>query len=249
MKKRMIIFVFFSFLFFSPFLIFAQVEKQVGDLSIDAGVDFVSAYIWRGLAFDNSPNVQAWGLLAYKNLVVGTWGSVSFNGKYYEPDLFLTYTHKKIELAIYDVHAGFGNDFFNYNKLKTSHLIDASLGYTLSDAIPLKISGAIILYGIDKRIESYDSTGNPVLGTKDNYSGYIELNYPIKINDNTLALTLGMSTQESFVYATKGFGVINAGINFSKEIKINEKFSLPLSFAFISNPYAKKVFTVLKVSL
>jgi hypothetical protein len=223
--------------------------ETTSNSSTDAGLDLVSAYIWRGIAFDNSPNIQAWGIYNYKNLTVGAWGSVSLNGQYYEPDLFLTYNFKNISLTITDVHGGFGNDFFNYKSNETTHLIDAMLAYQISESFPLKISGSVICYGFDKKVTGYTPAGMPMAGTNNNYSGYIELAYPIAINQNSLEFNVGFSTQESLIYATKGFAVINAGAKFSKEIKINDKFSVPLSFSFIANPDAKKVFTVLKLSI
>jgi hypothetical protein len=43
--------------------------------------------------------------------------------------------------------------------------------------------------------------------------------------------------------------VVNLGITVSKEIKISDSFSLPLTTSFIINPQAENVFLVLGISL
>ena len=43
-----------------------------------------------------------------------------------------------------------------------------------------------------------------------------------------------MDTRESDLYETKEIAFVNVGISISKEIKVNDKFSLPLSL-FVYN--------------
>ncbi|MFO7864639.1 MAG: hypothetical protein R6U85_11600, partial [Salinivirgaceae bacterium] len=51
------------------------------------------------------------------------------------------------------------------------------------------------------------------------------------------------------VYTTDGeFGIVNVGIGASKEIKITDYFSLPLSGSVILNPESESLFMVVGVS-
>ncbi len=240
----------FSLLFIATALNgFAQEEEKSGNTTADLGVDVVTAYIWRGVVFDNSPNIQGWGVFGYKNFTVGGWGTVSFNGAYFEPNLFLSYTYKNLSLTITDVDGGFGQNFFNYKSDETAHILDASLVYQFPETFPLKVTGSVIFYGADKKIESYNALGEPVLGTDDNYSGYIEFAMPMAVNKTDLEFTFGMATHESIIYGTDGFGIINVGAKASKTLQITDKFALPISFALIANPDANRLFAVFTLSL
>jgi hypothetical protein len=233
----------------STFTAQAQDENEPSNTMAEAGGDIVSAYIWRGIAFDNTPNIQAWGFWGYKNLMIGAWGSVSFNGQYFEPNLWMAYHLKNLSLTVTDVDAGFGKGFFNYKSDETAHILDASLAYKFSEKFPLTLTGSVIFYGFDKEIEGYHAvTGDPILGTKSNYSGYLELSLPLEISNNELEFTFGTATHESIVYGVDGFGIINVGAKISKTIPVTDKFSLPLSFEFIANPDANRVFTVFSLS-
>lgn len=246
MKNLLLVFACTAMLANSTY-VFAQDKNP--NIYSDLGADLVSAYIWRGIPFDNSPNIQGWGFWGYKNFMIGGWGSVSFNGEYFEPNLWMSYTLKNLNLTITDVDAGFGNDFFNYNPDETSHILDASLSLTLSEKFPLKVLTSVIFYGFDKKVEGYDNTtGAPVLGDGNNYSGYIEMSYPFNIQKTKLEFTAGVTTHKSIVYDTDGFGVMQIAAKASKELQITEKFILPISFAFIANPDANNVYTILQLS-
>lgn len=249
MKNFLLKLVLFLFLVSGTLMAHAQEETETSNTMVEAGADIVSAYIWRGVPFDNSPNIQGWGFWAYKNFMVGAWGSVSLNGQYFEPNLWMAYRLGNLSLTVTDVDAGFGEGFFNYNPDETAHILDASLAYQFSEKFPLKLTGSVIFFGFDKAIESYDvATGEPILGSKNNYSGYLELSLPLAIKDNELEFTFGAATHESIVYSVDGFGIVNIGAKVSKTISVTEKFSLPLSFEFIANPDANRVFTVFSLS-
>jgi hypothetical protein len=74
-------------------------------------------------------------------------------------------------------------------------------------------------------------------------STYLELGYSFSILEIFLGAGNGF-------YTTDGkFNIINLGISVSKDIKITEKFSLPISASFITNPQAEKVHFVFGISL
>jgi hypothetical protein len=50
-------------------------------------------------------------------------------------------------------------------------------------------------------------------------------------------------------YYGSGPGVINLGITASREIRITETFSLPVSASLITNPQAENIFLVFGISL
>ena len=251
MKKIVSRILFIFVLFLIPLSSFAQEEESTSNSFADAGADLVSAYIWRGVAWNNSPNIQGWGIWGYKNFAVGAWGTVSFNGNYFEPNIFMSYNFaENFSLTITDVDGGAGVDFFNYKSDETWHILDASLAYQLTGSFPLKMLGSVIFYGGDKTISGYDPvTGAPIPTLDDNYSSYFELGLPLELDQTELEFTLGMTTHESLIYGTTDLAIINVGAKISKEIKFNDNFSLPVSFAFIANPDAKRVYTVFMISL
>lgn len=251
MKKISIISLVLLFLIAPGSSIMAQ-EKT--GLKPDLGCDFVTSYVWRGLATyaalgDQNvlaPSFQPAFSLNYKGLELGTWGSIDFTGTYKELDLYLSYTLKGFTGTVTDYYwAGdwIVNNYFDYKKDSTAHYIEASLGYK-GEKIPLSIMVATMIYGADKQFE------DPV---KNNFSTYIELGYTFTVQEYDLDLFLGMTPMDGLYgdgYGEKGgFAVVNAGITGSRDVKITEKFSLPLSASVIANPQAKKLFLVFAVSL
>lgn len=247
MRKNILGITALLILLFTSFTGYSQDEQP--NTMAELGIDLTSAYVWRGVAFDNAPNMQAWAFFGYKNFTVGAWGTAGITSGYVEPNIWMSYSVKNASITITDIHGGSGNDFFNFKTAETTHLFDASLAYELTGKLPITATASVFFYGMDKKIESFDASGNPVIGADNNYSGYFELALPVKVNQNTIKFTAGVATHKSLIYATDGFGLVNLGAEFSKEIKVTDSFSLPISFALVANPDAKKVYTVFKISI
>jgi hypothetical protein len=94
----------------------------------------------------------------------------------------------------------------------------------------------MFVYGADKNPEG------------DNYySSYLELAYPFKWKSNNLTLFAGITPKEG-LYASE-FAMHNIGITHSREIKVNEIFSIPIKGSVVINPYLENIHFVLVVTL
>jgi hypothetical protein len=131
--------------------------------------------------------------------------------------------------------------------METSNISEVSVDYKISEKLPLAVLVGTHVIGKDYKIESVNTATNDTVWTN-NYSTYIELGYPIKINDFDLKVFTGASTHTSSFYQNKGFAFVNIGGTLTRKIKINDTFSLPCSFTSVYNPEIKKLFSVIAVS-
>ena len=111
----------------------------------EAGFDLASNYMWRG--FDQSyrggnrnmvdPSFQPALTLGYGKFYVRLWGNASLFSDYKEFDMFLGFQHEGLEVTIYDVFCGVGNDFNAPFFDKSSHNLTATIDYTFFDRLRL----------------------------------------------------------------------------------------------------------------
>ncbi|PZX17411.1 hypothetical protein LX69_01460 [Breznakibacter xylanolyticus] len=220
---------------FSP----AQDSTKV---SFDGGFDMVSRYIWRGLQFSDSPNLQPYATFSYGGLSLMGWASYATGKNYAEIDLYLSYSTKGLTLSI--------NDYYNedetnlsatnwteWRKDYTGHLVEACLTYTTpSDKHPITITASTFIFGYDR-----DDEGQQL------YSTYFEAAYPFIINDYNLSAFAGATLTDNGFYASNT-GFVNVGIQAEKDIRITEQFSVPLNLSIVHNPQNDDSFFVVKLS-
>lgn len=201
------------------------------------GLDIQTKYIWRGMEMiteDAAPvvfpavNYQNRGFYAY------VMGGYSLNGKYSEVDSGLSYTYKWITVGINDYYyptTTTPNDqYFNFKSKETGHWLEAVVTIA-PEKIPAYLTVSNFFAGADK-----DLDGNQA------YSTYVELggHYGF-LNDHQLALAVGMAFNKSCYNAYEhGFGVCNLELKYTYNVNINDKFTLPLSAAYIVNPVFNK---------
>ena len=231
------------------------------------GSDLVSRYVWRGTDYGNSPAVQPTLGFLWKGFDIGVWGSYAFaaqklkvndtltleTGPYAEVDLYLSYTWKWFTLLAYDYFAvnpespNSDVHYFDYASATTGHTFEGSLIFEGPEKFPLKFIVATLLYGADK---GKDSTGIYGLGTKNNYSTYLELSYPFMVTRQNIELKpfIGGIPFGSSWYGPKA-GIINLGLSAAWPIPAGKKFSIPATVSLITNPQAQSVFLVFSLSL
>jgi len=234
-------------------MVMLQAQDEKG-LQPSLGCDFVTSYVWRGsaayapLGDQNvlSPSLQPGFSLEYNGLEIGTWGSIDFTGTYKELDLYLSYSLKGFSLMLTDYYWSgdwIVDNFFEYDNDSTAHYLEASLSYK-GEKIPFSILVGTMLYGADKKFEDPE---------KNNFSTYIELGYSFAVKEYTLDLFLGMTPMDGLYgdgYGGKdGFAIVNTGVTGSRDIKITEKFSLPVKASLIANPQARKLFLTFTLSI
>ena len=213
----------------------STVKAQKVDFSL--GADIVSSYVWRG-AYQTSAAIQPTAGLSVSGFSLSAWGSIPFNGVAKEVDFTAAYEIAGLSFAVTDYWWA-GEDaykYFMYKSKRTAHLFEASLGYTLPvEKFPLSISWNTMFAGGD-----YLADGDRA------YSTYITASYPFKIKDVDLGFSVGLTPWES-IYA-EDFSVIHVGLKASKELKITDSFSLPVSGEIIANPRYEDIFFVFGVS-
>ena len=209
------------------------------DFSVSA--DFVSSYVWRGMLLSGPSTQPAMGLQV-GGFSVGAWGSCEMAGfGYKEVDLTASYTFSNLTVGLFNYWVSLeGNyDYFDFSE-STAHLLEANLSYSF-DPFPLTIGWNTIIAGNDK---FFDKNGK----LKRAFSTYIEVSYSFQVKDVQLDAAVGASPWKSnTLYTGEGtdrFAVINLSLMASKDIKINDKYSLGIFGQLIFNPAKEDAFFV-----
>ena len=213
------------------------------------GADFVSSYVWRGIASSGTSIQTSMGLTA-GGLSVEAWGSVDISGSgYKEIDLSLVYSSNSFSIGLSDYWwSGEGAfDYFDLKKDSCSHYLELNLGYEFD--FGLHMSWNTIVAGSG---DKYTDNGGK---SKRAFSSYFETGYSLSINDVKLTAALGFSPWKSDVfyigaypYATDGFAVNNISLKAAKNITVTDRFSLPASGKLVFNPATEDVFLIFGIS-
>ncbi len=199
------------------------------------GADVVSRYVWRGTDYGESASVQPALSFSTGGFEIGTWASYAMNPEgapANEHDIWASFTAGAVTVGVTDYYfpnAGF--DFFNFDgDGDGGHLIEPFVSLSGPESFPLTFYAA------------YFAHNDP-----DN-SIYLNASYPVAVDGVDLSIGVGASPVESALYGTDGFGIIELNLSASKSIPVTDGFALPLSVAYILNPYAEKSFLVVGLS-
>lgn len=205
------------------------------------GLDIYSSYIWRGAKFGSGPAFQPYVDYTTGGFSVGAWGSVNASSdEALEMDLYASYSVGPVSLTVTDYY--FGGSFLDYSSEGGIHFIEPLIGVSLGD---LSLTAA---YMFGPGFESGDT--------------YLEAAYSFGSFDLTLGLGDGAYTaysetstemidgEEMEVETAMGgdFMICNIGISTSKEIKISDDYSLPVSGAVTLNPATEGFYISVGVS-
>lgn len=215
--------------------------------------DLVSSYVWRGfyqtgVSFQPTLGFKAGGFS------LTAWGSTDFDGASSvegaaakEIDLTAAYAFGESGLTLSVASLWWGGQgtrkYFNFESHETAHHFEAGLAYTLPvEKFPLSVAWYTMFAGADKN----DEGGQ-------NYSSYVELNYPFSVKSVDLNLTCGFLPYEAEigVYAVpnSGFAVTNVALKGITEIKITDSFSIPIFAQAIWNPRMEDAHLVFGITL
>jgi len=233
MKKLIILFA--SILLALPSFGQEKEDSTAGDLSVS--VDVVSRYVWRGLLYNASPNIQPTLSYTYGGFSIGSWASYGLSSQYAEVDFFASYTKGGLTFLVYDYFTVDEinpqlNDFSNYNDTITGHALEGSIFYAGGEAFPIKLTAAMFFYGADKKINGDQA-----------YSTYFELGYPFRVAGQPLDVFIGGTPQEGLYHSEAG--IVNVGLSTSKELEISDRFKLPIKASLSVNPAADNIFFVI----
>ncbi len=196
-------------------------QKSSGNWSV--GADILNRWNWRGIDFGNSPVVQPVIEYAYKGFAIGAWGNYSLSTtNTTEADLYASYNFDfGLRLDFTDFYSPIepGN-IGNYFAYDTAHIFEIGGIQTIGN---LNLSAYYFL-NVDDDL-------------------YFEVSYDF--DDVNVFLGAGNN-----YFTTDGnFMITNLGISLTKEIKMTEKFSLPLIGKVIFNPDTEQVYIIFGITL
>lgn len=211
--------------------------------------DLVSSYIWRGM-YQTGISFQTALAFSVAGFSLTAWGSTDFDGYQSseglankEIDLTAAYTFggSGLTLSVADLWwAGQGaNKYFDFQSHETAHHFEAGLAYTLPfEKFPLSLAWYTMFAGLDK-----DADGDQ------NYSSYVELNFPVTVKRVDLTATCGLVPYKAPQYYTNGFAVTNVALKGTTAIRITDSFSLPIFAQAIWNPRLEDAHLVFGLTL
>ncbi|MEX0747412.1 MAG: TorF family putative porin [Rhodothermales bacterium] len=198
------------------------------------GADVVSRYIWRGTDYGESVSVQPTLAFATGGFKVGSWASYAVDpssGAFNEHDLWMSFSVGNISLGVTDYYfPNAGAAFFNFDDGGGAHWIEPFVSFTGPEALPISLFAGYF---------AYNDPDNSV---------YLSASYPFAVDGVNLLFTTSASAGESVLYGTDKFGIVELNLKASKAISLTENFALPLSVAYILNPYAEKSYLVFGLS-
>lgn len=218
----------------APMMMSAQDEVET-----TIGADIVNQYIWRGQELGDVSLQPTLGI-AYKGLSLTAWGSVGLSNKdnTKEFDLTAAYTTSGFHIGVTDYWFNTPNErYFAYSAHETSHVFEANVGYDFEIASLNWYTNFAGNDGVNK-------------DGKRAYSSYFEANVPFKLAACEWTATIGaVPYATSFYSDVNGFVVTNIGIKATKDIKVNDHFSIPIFAGITANPSTEKTFFIFGVSL
>ena len=128
------------------------------------------------------------------------------------------------------------NRYFKYDAHSTNHVFEANIGYD---------------FGVLSLQWFTNFAGNDGFNKSDKraYSSYAEVSVPFKLATVDWTATAGVVPYYTTFYDTTGFAVTNLSLRADKEIKITDKFSVPIFGQVVANPSSQKAYLVFGFTL
>ena len=199
-------------------------NAQDNEVETTVSADVVSSYVWRGQDCGSAAIQPTLGI-AYKGLSLTAWGSYG---------LVDTNDAKELDLTLAYTTGGFNTPearYFLYDAHKTSHVFEANVGYDFGAASIQWFTNFAGNDGLNK-------------DGKRAYSSYLELSVPFKLASADWSATIGAVPYATDFYGVNGFAVTDVSVKATKDIKITDKFSLPVFGQIAANPASQKAYFV-----
>jgi len=203
-----------------------------------AGLDIYSSYIWRGLKFGTGAAFQPSVEFSAGGFAVGGWGNFSTGGdEGAEADLYASYSFDLSE------NASLGFTFTDYYFPPAMYFDKNS--HFLEPMVSLGLGG----FSFDAAYMFYDGAGDgDASGDLYLQAGYSFGAFDIGIGGGNGQYSMEEVKDDGTMEDDK-FEISNISIGTSKEIKISETFSLPVSGSVIWNPSSEQFYVVVGISL
>jgi len=240
--KKLITKLIYSILFVVVVLSVNKVSAQ----ELYLGADIYNRYIWRGFDLGgNTPSFQPNISLSAGGFTAGFWGAYSMSDPagLNEIDIYASYAFEfeeagSLSLGVTDyTNPNSGTKLGNFNDYDDpegagAHFVELNVGYTGPECFPISLSLNYFLYNVEN---------NPF---------YFQVGYDTSIKDVGLSVFVGGTPgEDTGYYGATDFSLINVGFKATKEIKITDSFSIPMSGSIILNPASEDLFYVVGISL
>lgn len=192
------------------------------------GVDFISAYVWRGIKY-TGPSIQPTAELNLGGFTAGLWGSFDLNNIFNEVDTYVAYGFNfGLSFGLTDYYYQ-GSNAFDFTDTTGSHALEANLNYTIK-----RFSASANYVINDTHAGDAGSQGGDM---------YFQLGYSFKYLDVFVGAGDGWHTENG------DFKLSNVGIGITHEIPISDRYKLPVFAQIIVNPDREEFDLVFGVSL
>ena len=205
--------------------------------SVSGAIETHTAYLWRG-SKECGAHVAPCLSFGYGNLMLQSYGFLSYDGNYKEIDWDLSYKIGDFTFHLADYYARLSSyttpeNYFNFRKGETNHIQEAIICYE-PHKLPFAIRWFTFFHG-DWLREADGTLGRP------SFSSYLEPEiYHEFTPDSKLSLLCGASVfKGGYTSYTKDFAVIHLELRYRHYISLNS-VRFPLQISYVLNPYSKK---------
>ncbi|MCQ2975431.1 MAG: hypothetical protein MJ211_11565 [Bacteroidales bacterium] len=216
---------------------------EESNVEFNIGVDLWSSYVDRGVKSSDGLNIQPSLDFCVGGFFTNLWGSSDFEGNFKEFDISLGYQTGPVSFYITDyyINEDCKNEkiaYSNWKSEETAHTLEGTIDFETDFGLDASLN--LLFYGDDKK---EDEDGN----IKNNYSTYFEIGYTATIGEVDLRPCVGMTFKESSWYGDcsmehKGFNVVNIGLGSEYQIKIGNKFKIPVFVNTTYNPQEDDIY-------
>lgn len=222
-----------------PVLLAMAIPAAAQDkVEVNVGADVVSGYIWRGQDLGNA-GIQPTLSVGYRGFSLTAWGSAGFSKEdTKEFDLTLGYAKGGFSVSVTDYWFDNGPGYFHYGAGNTAHVFEAQVGYDFGFL-------AANWYTNFAGNDGVNRSGHRA------YASYLNLTAPFTLGGLEWAVSVGATPWANTFYngGAGGFELTDIGIGASKEIRLTDRYALPVFARAIWNPATEGAYFVFGISL
>ena len=225
--------------FLMPVLLAMAIPAAAQDkVEVNVGADVVSGYIWRGQDLGNA-SIQPTLSVGYRGFSLTAWGSAGFSKEdTKEFDLTLGYARDGFSVSVTDYWFNNGPGYFHYGAGNTAHVFEAQVGYDFGFL-------AANWYTNFAGNDGVNRSGHRA------YASYLNLTAPFTLGGLEWAVSVGATPWANTFYngGAGGFELTDISIGASKEIRLTDRYALPVFARAIWNPATEGAYFVFGISL
>lgn len=225
--------------FLMPVLLAMAIPAAAQDkVEVNVGADVVSGYIWRGQDLGNA-SIQPTLSVGYRGFKLTAWGSAGFSREdTKEFDLTLGYAGGGFSVSVTDYWFDNGPGYFHYGAGNTAHVFEAQVGYDFGFL-------AANWYTNFAGNDGVNRSGHRA------YASYLNLTAPFTLGGLEWTVSVGATPWANTFYngGAGGFELTDIGIGASKEIRLTDRYALPVFARAIWNPATEGAYFVFGISL